>query len=140
MTVDKLLAQSEKFLEAPPPAAEDDGRRSVSPPPAEKAINGSDKTEARKFEKKRLGEGKVELDKAKLERALAEEKKRKQQEEEEQAGGGFRPGKKGRYNNAADAGGSDEVTEEQLEAYRLAKSHDADDPMAKLKDDELLPM
>lgn len=116
MSVDKLLAQSEKFIEPPPPPpVEDDGRRSVTPPPTDD--KKASKSEARTFDKKRLGEGKFELDKEKLERALADEKKRKQEEEEEQSGGGFRAGKKSRYNNAMASEGGDEVTEEQLGAY-----------------------
>lgn len=87
------------------------------------------------------------LDKARLEAALAAERKRKLEssaEEDPQGPGGWSMpgGKKGKYNNARDAKGGEEVTEEELEAYRMAKSREGDDPMAgrDLGEDELLPL
>jgi pre-mRNA-processing factor SLU7 len=61
----------------------------------------------------RLGEGIIELDKEKLEKALEEEKVVKKRKM-------FR---------------KDTMTEEELEAYRMTR-HRADDPMAKYIDSE----
>lgn len=101
-------------------------------------------SEVRNFSKKRHGEGEIVLDKDRLERALAEERKRKVEEEEDQVGGWSQKKAKGhKYNNTSDSkSGTGEVTEEELEAYRLTKAHAADDPMAQMKggEDELLPL
>ncbi|KAJ3287412.1 mRNA splicing protein [Borealophlyctis nickersoniae] len=75
----------------------------------------------------RLGEGDVELDKAKLAKALEAEKKRKAEEDE---AGLSR--KKGKYFSNEEV---KDVTEEELEAYRLVQRR-ADDPMANYVDDD----
>ncbi|KAF9051163.1 hypothetical protein BDZ89DRAFT_1126129 [Hymenopellis radicata] len=79
------------------------------------------------YSKQRVGEGQVELDKARLEDALRQERKRKK--------GGYdgedeRSGKKSKS-----GGGSHDVTEEELEAYRMTRRM-TDDPMANYVDDD----
>lgn len=97
--------------------------------------------------KRRLGEGDVDLDKDKLQLAIEAERKKKKKllvnggsgedgaEENGSDEGGFDRKKKSKYNSAADQGKSFEVTEEELEAYRMEKSR-GDDPMANYKDDD----
>ncbi|KAJ7217882.1 Pre-mRNA splicing Prp18-interacting factor-domain-containing protein [Mycena pura] len=77
------------------------------------------------FGKKRMGEGDVRLDEERLARALKEEKKRKAGEEDDD-----RLGKKRK-----NAGGSHDVTEEELEVYRMSRRM-AEDPMANYVDEE----
>ena len=101
------------------------------------------------FSKKRVGEGDVNIDRGRLERALAEERKRKAGGQEDDAHGGGKRRKGG-------IGGTSEVTEEELgtswrakphagfdtltyisaEAYRMSRSN-FEDPMANYKDMEL---
>ncbi|KAJ2916771.1 hypothetical protein MD484_g3614, partial [Candolleomyces efflorescens] len=90
-------------------------------------VKQNDKIE-QNFSKKRVGEGDVSLDKEKLEQALREEKKRKAKagyEDEE------------RYSKKSKSGtvesSTHEVTEEQLEAYRMNRRM-AEDPMANYVD------
>ncbi|KAJ3288107.1 mRNA splicing protein [Blyttiomyces sp. JEL0837] len=82
--------------------------------------------------KARLGEGDIVLDKDKLKKALEAEEKRKKEsirmEEEED----FRGGKKRKYNSTEV---NTEVTEEELEAYRMKRAN-FEDPMANYKDDD----
>jgi hypothetical protein len=100
------------------------------------------------FSKKRLGEKDAALDKERLQRAIAEEKKRKKGELGDDSGD-----KRRKYNNA---GGNQDVTEEELgawlhstcliksliyfvlsaEAYRMQRSN-YEDPMANYKDAEI---
>ncbi|KAJ7496119.1 Pre-mRNA splicing Prp18-interacting factor-domain-containing protein [Mycena galericulata] len=77
------------------------------------------------YSKKRVGEGDVRLDEDRLSRALNEEKKRKARGEEDDD----RSGKKRK--NAA---GSHDVTEEELEAYRMSRRM-TEDPMANYVDE-----
>ncbi|KAF8210534.1 Pre-mRNA splicing Prp18-interacting factor-domain-containing protein [Mycena galopus ATCC 62051] len=79
------------------------------------------------YSKKRVGEGDVRLDDERLSRALQEEKKRKGRAEEDDD----RSGKKRK-----NAGGSHDVTEEELEAYRMSRRM-TEDPMANYVDKEL---
>ncbi|RDB24749.1 Pre-mRNA-splicing factor SLU7 [Hypsizygus marmoreus] len=79
------------------------------------------------YSKKRIGEGDVKLDKDSLTQALSEEKKRKMGEEED------RPGKK---RKGALESGSHDVTEEELEAYRMNRRM-IDDPMANYVDSQV---
>ncbi|KAJ7703023.1 Pre-mRNA splicing Prp18-interacting factor-domain-containing protein [Mycena rosella] len=76
------------------------------------------------YSKKRVGEGDVRLDDDRLARALNEEKKRKARGEDEDD----RSGKKRK-----NAGGSHDVTEEELEAYRMSRRM-TEDPMANYVD------
>ncbi|TPX70838.1 hypothetical protein SpCBS45565_g01412 [Spizellomyces sp. 'palustris'] len=75
----------------------------------------------------RLGEGDIKLDPKKLKQAVAEERKRKILEEEDDMKS---KGKKNKYGSSK--GGMD-VTEEELEAYRLSRTMGAD-PMANYVD------
>jgi len=72
-----------------------------------------------------MGEGDVRLDEESLARALKEERKRKAGEEDDD-----RLGKKPK-----NAGGSHDVTEEELEVYRMSRRM-AEDPMANYVDEE----
>ncbi|KAF9062126.1 Pre-mRNA splicing Prp18-interacting factor-domain-containing protein [Rhodocollybia butyracea] len=75
------------------------------------------------YSKKRIGEGEVKLDKERLAHALKEEKKRTRGDEEDD-----RPGKKPKGPS-----GSHDVTEEELEAYRMRRRF-TEDPMANYVD------
>ncbi|KAL7281688.1 hypothetical protein PYCCODRAFT_1442387 [Trametes coccinea BRFM310] len=102
---------------------------SMPPPPAPPAPVTETADERKKkaeelFSKKRLGEGELALDKDKLAQAINEERKRKARGEDD----GDRFGKK--------AKSSYEVTEEELEAYRMNRRH-TEDPMANYVDTEL---
>ncbi|KAJ3038264.1 mRNA splicing protein [Rhizophlyctis rosea] len=99
------------------------------------AKEGKDRGKEKK-KGERLGEGEVQIDKELLRRAVEAEKERDRKRkaggrEEEEDGKGGR--KKGRY-----AGGEDvkEVTEEDLEAYRLMRSR-GEDPMANYVDEDM---
>ncbi|KIK67212.1 hypothetical protein GYMLUDRAFT_238533 [Collybiopsis luxurians FD-317 M1] len=76
------------------------------------------------YSKKRMGEGDVTLDKERLAQALRDEKKRGRANEEEDRFGKRQKGS---------SGGSHEVTEEELEAYRMRRRI-AEDPMANYVD------
>ncbi|KAH8087926.1 mRNA processing-related protein [Filobasidium floriforme] len=77
------------------------------------------------FSKGRLGEGdEIALDKERLKAAIAAEKKRKGVTDEDEA-----------WNQAKRS--KTDVTEEDMEAYRLTRTAAFDDPMANYKDDEL---
>ncbi|KAJ6587085.1 Pre-mRNA splicing Prp18-interacting factor-domain-containing protein [Mycena vulgaris] len=84
----------------------------------------SDRVE-QNYSKKRVGEGDVRLDEDRLSRALNEEKKRKARGEDDDD----RLGKKRK-----NAGGSHDVTEEELEAYRMSRRI-TEDPMANYVDE-----
>ncbi|RKO89928.1 Pre-mRNA splicing Prp18-interacting factor-domain-containing protein, partial [Blyttiomyces helicus] len=79
----------------------------------------------------RLGEGEVDIDQAKLKAAIEAERKRKADDEEDRGWGGAK-GKRGKYSSAADV---KEVTEEELEAYRMEKVN-SEDPMANFVDED----
>ncbi|KAF9244980.1 Pre-mRNA splicing Prp18-interacting factor-domain-containing protein [Melanogaster broomeanus] len=79
------------------------------------------------YSKKRVGDGDVTLDKERLAEALSEEKKRK-------ARGGDDQDRLSKKQKGGDLGGHD-VTEEQLEAYRMSRRN-AEDPMANYVDTE----
>jgi len=76
------------------------------------------------FGKERVGEGEVQLDKERLAQALKKEKKRKTRDDDE------RSGKRARGDEPY------EVTEEQLEAYRMTRNR-MEDPMANYADTEV---
>lgn len=78
--------------------------------------------------KKQLGETNAALDRQKLQQAIAEEKKRKKGELDDDGGD-----KRRKFNSNA---GSYDVTEEELEAYRMHRSN-YEDPMANYKDTEI---
>ncbi|TFK73928.1 hypothetical protein BDN72DRAFT_138001 [Pluteus cervinus] len=81
------------------------------------------------YSKKRVGEGDVKIDKERLAEAMNDEKKRKQRAQED----GDRVGQKRK--KLTTEVGTHEVTEEQLEAYRMTRRM-AEDPMANYVDDE----
>ncbi|KAG8715827.1 mRNA splicing protein [Ceratobasidium sp. 423] len=76
--------------------------------------------------KKRLGEKDIALDRDKLQRAVAAEKKRKMGQMDDDGND-----KRRKYD-----GGNQDVTEEELEAYRMQRSN-YEDPMANYKDTEI---
>jgi len=80
------------------------------------------------FSKKRVGDGDVKLDNERLAKAIQEEKKRKMRGEED--GDRFTKKIKSRPE-----GGSHDVTEEELEAYRMNRRQ-MEDPMANYVDKE----
>jgi pre-mRNA-processing factor SLU7 len=80
--------------------------------------------------KRRLGEGDIKLDSEKLERSLRDEEKR--------LGGADGKGadeRSQKYNSLQ----AQEITEEDIEAYRRKRTG-YEDPMANLAEDELLPL
>ncbi|KAF9010519.1 pre-mRNA-splicing factor SLU7 [Cyathus striatus] len=80
------------------------------------------------YSKKRVGEGEVKLDKDRLAQAIMDEKKRKGRGEDQDE----RLGKK---RKGVIESGSHEVTEEELEAYRMSRRM-IEDPMANYVDKE----
>ncbi|KAJ7647159.1 Pre-mRNA splicing Prp18-interacting factor-domain-containing protein, partial [Roridomyces roridus] len=105
----------------------------AAPPPPEKPLAETTRDAAserleQNYSKKRVGEGDVRIDQDRLARALNEEKKRK-------AGGDDddddRSGKKRKG-----AVGSHDVTEEEMEAYRMSRRM-TEDPMANYVDEDL---
>ncbi|KAJ3110233.1 mRNA splicing protein [Phlyctochytrium bullatum] len=109
----------------------DESRKSLLESHLQNAAKGgtSSTTNATTDRKKgRLGEGDVKLDEEKLRKALDEEMARKRRSETEDEKGFL---KKKKYSSLHEK----EVTEEELEAYRLSKSH-AEDPMASYRDEE----
>ncbi|KAG6898170.1 hypothetical protein C0992_004157 [Termitomyces sp. T32_za158] len=81
------------------------------------------------YSKKRVGEGDVKLDKDRLTQALLEEKKRKLGEDSN--------GRTGKKRRGALESSSHDVTEEELEAYRMTRRM-AEDPMANYIDSQSL--
>ncbi|TFK44393.1 pre-mRNA-splicing factor SLU7 [Crucibulum laeve] len=94
---------------------------------AKEAASASEKVE-QNYSKKRVGEGDVKLDKERLAQAINEEKKRKMRGEDDDD----RSGKK---RKGALESGSHDVTEEELEAYRMSRRM-TEDPMANYVDSE----
>ncbi|KAI1794127.1 Pre-mRNA splicing Prp18-interacting factor-domain-containing protein [Ganoderma leucocontextum] len=118
--IDAARASSAKHL------LESSSSASMPPPP----VPSSDAEERKKkaeelFSKKRLGEGDLSLDKGKLAMALSEERKRKARGDDDDD----RLGKKQR----GGLGQSHEVSEEELEAYRMNRRM-TEDPMANYVD------
>ncbi|KAG9128055.1 mRNA splicing protein [Ceratobasidium sp. 392] len=90
-------------------------------------VRGNATDESNPF-KKQLGDTNVALDRQRLQQALLEEKKRKKGELEDDGGD-----KRRKFNSSA---GNHDVTEEELEAYRMQRSN-YDDPMANYRDTEI---
>ncbi|KAF8236574.1 hypothetical protein L208DRAFT_1421968 [Tricholoma matsutake] len=80
------------------------------------------------YSKKRVGEGDVKLDEERLAQAISEEKKRKFR-------GDGDDDNMGKKRKNVQQGGSHDVTEEELEAYRMGRRM-AEDPMANYVDEE----
>ncbi|KAL0956392.1 hypothetical protein HGRIS_002539 [Hohenbuehelia grisea] len=103
---------------------------SSSKPLAELAKEDPPTTKTKQnFSKQRVGEGDVELDKERLAQALQEEKKRKNRGDDEDV----RWGKKKKSGLESS---SHDVTEEEMEAYRMNRRM-TDDPMANYVDTDL---
>ncbi|KAI0743541.1 pre-mRNA-splicing factor SLU7 [Daedaleopsis nitida] len=112
----KNLLESSSSSSMPPP-----------PVPTETADERKKKAEEL-YSKKRLGEGDLSLDRDKLAQALSDERKRKARGDDDTD----RFGKK----QKGGLGSSHEVSEEELEAYRMNRRI-SDDPMANYVDPEL---
>ncbi|KAF9454033.1 hypothetical protein P691DRAFT_798946 [Macrolepiota fuliginosa MF-IS2] len=110
-------SSAQNLLTAPPPPASNEEMPDEDP--VEKVEQN--------YSKKRVGEGDVKLDKDRLAYALAEEKKRKGRADDEDRYGKRRKG--------VLETGTHDVTEEQLEAYRMNRRM-AEDPMANYVDEE----
>ncbi|KAI0093237.1 pre-mRNA-splicing factor SLU7 [Irpex rosettiformis] len=116
----KQLLASSSTVSAPPPLAES----------SSKVVDVGNVEDRKKkaeelFSKKRLGEGELKFDETKLAEAVKVERKRKARGEEEGWGGKKKKG-----------GDSYEVTEEELEAYRMNRRM-TEDPMANYVDAEI---
>ncbi|KAI0780057.1 Pre-mRNA splicing Prp18-interacting factor-domain-containing protein [Fomes fomentarius] len=120
-------SSAKKLLEAP--------SSSSMPPPPPPAIAVADTAEDRKkkaeelFSKKRLGEGELSLDREKLAKAINDERKRKARGDDDEDRFGKKP--------KGGLGSSHEVSEEELEAYRMNRRM-MEDPMANYVDTDPL--
>ncbi|KAF6761268.1 pre-mRNA-splicing factor SLU7 [Ephemerocybe angulata] len=108
-------------------ASKDEPSSSATQEEASKKTN--DKIE-QNFSKQRVGEGEVVLDREKLDRALKDEKKRKVRAAYDDDERHSKKSKSGTVESS-----THDVTEEQLEAYRMTRRM-ADDPMANYVDKE----
>ncbi|EJU04168.1 hypothetical protein DACRYDRAFT_114567 [Dacryopinax primogenitus] len=118
-------ASVQALLARPPEEAEP--AKSLAEEHAERlAKEGEDmgRSAGKDWSKKRLGEGDLKLDQDKLKKAIQEERKRKDRGEEEEW--------EGKRRKTGDTG---DVTEEQLEAYRMNRLQ-REDPMANYRDEE----
>ncbi|KAI0823636.1 pre-mRNA-splicing factor SLU7 [Trametes gibbosa] len=100
---------------------------SMPPPPHPVTDNAEDRKKKAEelYSKKRLGEGDLSLDQSKLAQAMGEERKRKAKGDDDDDRSGKKP-----------KGSSYEVSEEELEAYRMNRRM-TEDPMANYVDTEL---
>ncbi|EDR11885.1 uncharacterized protein LACBIDRAFT_246820, partial [Laccaria bicolor S238N-H82] len=116
--IDAAEASSAQHLlaSAPQPAAHE-------PPKDEFQTQRSEKVD-QNYSKRRIGEGEVKLDDERLAKAVREEKKRKER------GGKDMDDRSGKKQKV----GSHDVTEEELEAYRMTRRM-AEDPMANYVDE-----
>ncbi|PPQ77214.1 hypothetical protein CVT25_011060 [Psilocybe cyanescens] len=115
-----LLATSN--TPAVPEKSEKEPPRDVQETPSEKIDQN--------YSKKRIGEGDIKLDQGKLAQAVLEEKKRKAK------GGNDDERSSKKVKSSLEGGGSHEVTEEELEAYRMSRRQ-TEDPMANYVDEDL---
>ncbi|KIP05104.1 hypothetical protein PHLGIDRAFT_92581 [Phlebiopsis gigantea 11061_1 CR5-6] len=120
-----LLASSSS---APSGSSGSTARTEAEAPSTQESSEDRRKKAEALFSKKRLGEGDLELDENKLAEAIKAERKRKGRGGEQEYEWGT--GKKRK------AGESHEVTEEELEAYRMNRRM-TDDPMANYVDDDV---
>ncbi|KAL0578754.1 mRNA splicing protein [Marasmius crinis-equi] len=103
---------------------------SNEPPPKALAASSESKSKVdQNYSKQRVGEGEVNLDPEKLARAINAEKKRGRADDDEVDGFG-------RKKKKAAGAGSHDVTEEELEAYRMQRRM-TEDPMANYVDEDL---
>jgi len=133
-----LLKASSSRSSPPPPSREES--KSLADQHAERlARDGGDDDvdrvdQSAAFGKKRLGEEGMKLDKEKLEKALKEERKRKSGRKEEWEDD-VSDRKRRKHGGGGMGDGGYEVTEEEMEAYRLNKVT-SEDPMANYIDDD----
>ncbi|KAI8849743.1 Pre-mRNA splicing Prp18-interacting factor-domain-containing protein [Chytridium lagenaria] len=113
--IDASLASNLLLSSAPPTQAEPASLLASHIQKAAKGISTSTTSAAGDRKKGRLGEGDVVIDEEKLKKAIEGEKERKRKEREDE---GNRKGKKGKYSGGVDR----EITEEELEAYRMTKT------------------
>lgn len=120
--IDAAEASSAQHLlaSAPQPAAHE-------PPKDEFQTQRSEKVD-QNYSKRRIGEGEVKLDDERLAKAVREEKKRKER------GGKDMDDRSGKKQKGGVEVGSHDVTEEELEAYRMTRRM-AEDPMANYVDE-----
>ncbi|KAF7321704.1 Slu7 domain-containing protein [Mycena kentingensis (nom. inval.)] len=102
--------------------------KNLPPPPVREPEEHDRERADQNFGKKRVGEGDVQIDEERLARALKEEKKRKAGAEDDVD----RYGKK----RKGVASSTHEVTEEELEAYRMTRRM-TEDPMANYIDQDM---
>jgi pre-mRNA-processing factor SLU7 len=121
--VQALLARPKEEPEPPKSLAEEHAERL-----AKEGERAGGSGAGKDFSKKRLGEGDLQLDQDKLNRAIAEERERKRK-----ARGGDEEEWESKRRRTEDAGG--DITEEQLEAYRMNRLQ-REDPMANYRDEE----
>ncbi|KDQ57836.1 hypothetical protein JAAARDRAFT_178355 [Jaapia argillacea MUCL 33604] len=133
-----LLASASTFASSSTPSSS--ATASTSKPfvdpygePAESKEKGDDRKKRadRLFSKERLGEGEVKLDESRLAKAISEERKRKMMRGEDDG-----DEDEGRGGKKKKAGGTYEVTEEELEAYRMTRRM-TEDPMANYVDTDV---
>jgi len=122
-----LASSAQHLLGSMSTASTEKPPKTLSEGRAEKPDEPREKIE-QNYSKKRVGEGDVKLDKERLAQAMDEERKRKMRGEDDDE----RLGKKRK--NALERGSHD-VTEEELEAYRMNRRM-TEDPMANYIDTE----
>lgn len=110
-----IASSAQSLLSAPP----------ASKQPPETLQNGSTDKVEQNYSKKRVGEGEVQLDQDRLKQALDDARKRKGTGEDEDRSGKRRRG--------GLSGSTHEVTEEELEAFRMTRRI-TEDPMANYVD------
>ncbi|KAJ3791093.1 Pre-mRNA splicing Prp18-interacting factor-domain-containing protein [Lentinula aff. detonsa] len=113
-------SNAQNLLSAPP----EPGAQSLQISPSK--TEASHENVEQNYSKKRIGEGDFKLDKDRLAQALKEEKKRSRADEEDDRSGKRQKGV---------ASGSHDVTEEELEAYRMRRRI-TEDPMANYVDSD----
>ena len=121
------------------------GRARVSTPPPPRGSGGDDDGGGDRAETARPNTGRdlygeadqtKKYDPEKLRAALAKEERFQREHRKDGDDGSSNADRKRKYNTAS----SFEVTEEEMEAYRMKKSRATDDPMANLlNSDEVLP-
>ncbi|KAG6831695.1 hypothetical protein H0H92_008338 [Tricholoma furcatifolium] len=124
--IEATVASSAQHLLASAPS----GQSQPPPPLSVEATKSKEDASTRieqNFSKQRIGEGDVKLDKQALARALSEEKKRKL--------GGDYDDRAGKKRKGGLESSSHDVTEEELEAYRMSRRM-TEDPMANYVDSE----
>jgi len=114
-------------------------KNTPTPPITSSAASELDRREAERQQeqaasrkKHGLGEGDVRLDRDRLTEALRAEKRKHRGDEEDE----WQKDKKRKQFGSSWGATSTEVTEEELEAYRMARVAGTEDPMANYVDEE----